>query len=157
VGQKHRNAPPMALGRGKVPPLRSDRNSGDIGRQETPLRNVVPEHSGETISNRDSTGTPVPLRDTQSELHIALVVRDLGVYAELKRNAFAVAAHDVSNKVILHFILQRKDQEKSEIVQRWALTELGLAEPKVTGLQYPEEIQLGWEDDESAHKRYEKD
>jgi hypothetical protein len=90
-------------------------------------------------------------------MHIALVVRDLGVYGELKRNAFAVAAHDVADKVILHFILQRKGQEKSEVVQRWALTELGLAEPKVTGLQYPEEIQLGWEDDESAKQRFEQD
>lgn len=146
----------MALGRGKVPSLRSD-STGNHGGEETPLRPVVPEHLDSGVPDRVPEGVSPVAQGAQRELHVALVVRDLGVYGELKRNAFAVAAHDVPDKVILHFLLQRKGQEKSEVVQRWALTELGLAEPKVTGLQYPEEIQLGWENDESAKKRFEED
>ena len=146
----------MVLGRGKVPRVRSSGDSGNQSGSDAGVRDVVPEHSDSVVPS----GPPDSVRggpsEAQRELHIALVVPDLRVYGELKRNAFAVAAHDVTDKVILHFILQRKDQDNSEIVQRWALTELGLVAPKVTGLQYPEEIQLGWESDESAQRRFEE-
>lgn len=146
----------MALGNRAVQPLSRKRDSGGTSSEPERVRDVVPEHDSAVVPDRLPEPVDGGASEAQRVMHIALVVPDLAIYGELKRNAFAVAAHDVSGTVILHFILQRKDQSHEEIVQRWAATETGLVSPKVTGLQYPEEIQLGWEDERTAQERFDK-
>jgi hypothetical protein len=82
-------------------------------------------------------------------IHLALVVPDIKIFGSLKRNAYILKPHDLETQVKLHVLVQRKQQSEEEIIFAFALTQLGLVEPKVANLQYPEEIDLGWSDEDA--------
>jgi hypothetical protein len=88
------------------------------------------------------------VRETQRELHIALVVPDLKQFHALRTGVFAVVDAEFPNiKPHVHVLLANDgttDADRQNIVARHALVTLGLVAPDVAQLQYPEEIEIGW-------------
>lgn len=141
--------PRLDLSRGSVPQLQSG-NTGNQSGQDEPVRDVVPQHSGPILSNRDessdSTGLPEARKGLQESkrIHIALVVPDIKIFGRFKNSVYVLKPQDHEDDILVHVLLQRKDQTHEEILFAFALTQLGLVEPSVAKLQYPEEIELGW-------------
>ena len=109
------------------------------------MRTVLPEHAAPVVSNGDKSPTAVRFRDPPEFLHIALVVPDLATYKALREHCFIIKPGELPTPVKVHFLLGR-DTDEQELVLSHALLELGLVEPKVTRLQYPEALELGWEE-----------
>ena len=84
-------------------------------------------------------------------LHIALVIPDRKLFRVLSKNAYLLqdpTRRDVGVK--LHVIEARKGTDPQEVLAKHSLVALGLVSPEVAGLQYPEEIELGWSHDPSS-------
>ncbi len=100
---------------------------------------VVPDRVPEPADDRVY---PAPVT-----LHIACVVPDLRQLAVLKQNMWLIKPHDWDGKVQLHILVQRKGVTNDDLIYRHALVNLGLVTPQTAALQYPEEIELGWSDE----------
>lgn len=107
----------------------------------------VPRHVDTVVPQRPHP-TPENGPDTPPTiLHFALVVPDLKLYGILRKSAWVIKPPDWAGDVKLHVLQQRPKVEPEELVNKFALTALGLVSPQVATLQYPEEIELGWKDD----------
>jgi hypothetical protein len=81
-------------------------------------------------------------------IHLALVVPDLKVFGRFKDSVYVLKPGDAKDLDIqVHVLLDRKGKDKQQVVLGFALTQLGLVEPSVAKLQYPEELELGWSDE----------
>jgi hypothetical protein len=153
--------PQLDLGGRKVPQLRS-RNSGSKGSGQGPLRDVVPEHGSAVLPNGGTASSREGFCDSCKELqearrlHLALVLPDLKVFGSLKDSIYVLKPQGWEGDIQVHVLLQRKGKSKQEVVFAFALTQLGLVEPSVANLQYPEELELGWSDSTAPIKE-EKD
>jgi hypothetical protein len=87
-----------------------------------------------------------PVEDARGTFHFAIVVPDIGIFRTLKESVYIIKPYDWDEDVLIHFLLPRKDKDDPSLVYAFALTELGLVEPKVAGLQYPEQVEFGWSD-----------
>lgn len=87
-----------------------------------------------------------PGGDDGRTLHLAIVVPDITVFRKIKDSVKVIKPYDWEGEVIVHCLLPRKDTDDNSLVFRFALTQLGLVEPKVAELQYPDQIELGWSD-----------
>ena len=143
--------PKLDLGRGQVPQLRS-RNSRSESSQDKSMRDVVPQHRRLVLPNGGTTptrkGIPTSREELQEakRLHLALVVPDIKLFGRLKNSVYILQPTPRNQEILVHVLLQRKEQSQSETVFAFALTQLGLIEPSVAQLQYPEELELGWSD-----------
>jgi len=138
--------PQMALPpKRKVPKLRSPRPHSNQQRPTT-VHPVVPEHAPPVVPDRRTTANDGAVEETPDTLHVALVVPDLGAYRSLREAVYVIEPSDRRTPIKVHVLLG-KDQDRTNLVCRYALTELGLVDAKTAQLQYPEELELGWKDD----------
>lgn len=107
----------------------------------------VPEHPESTLSGREPAQWTRRLHPPRAVLHIALVVESLATYQELRKHTVLLAPRDWEGTVKAHFLLRRKGQTDDDLTLKFALTELGLTDPAVAQLQYPETLELGWTDE----------
>ena len=110
-----------------------------------PMPQVVPQHRNPMVPDGDDSAVTRRFEDPPEFLHIALVVPDLKTYKALREHCYIIKPHELDTPVKVHFLLGR-NRTPTELVLSHALLELGLVAPRVTNLQYPEEIELGWEE-----------
>ena len=138
-----RKRAPMVLRRGTVPELRPTDDS-DASAGDDPVLGL-PEHGESGLPDRVADGGSDSLREAQRTLHFALVVPDLKQFHALRGSVYAVKdANYPDINVKLHVLLQGPHTDPQETISRHALTTLGLVEPHASGLTYPEELTLGW-------------
>ena len=129
----------------KLPLPESGRVSGNGGSQEAEDLHRLPDNGDEGVPN----GRPAasfPGGDDGRTLHLAIVVPDISIFRKIKDSVKVIKPHDWEGEVIVHCLLPRKDEDDNSLVFRFALTQLGLVEPKVAELQYPDQVELGWSD-----------
>ena len=100
---------------------------------------VLPDRTPPTVSERPDS--------PHEELHLALVVPDLKSYGVLRKHSWLIKPPNFKGLVKVHVLLQKPKTTEQELIFAHALTALGLVDPATARLQYPEEIELGWEDD----------
>jgi hypothetical protein len=89
-------------------------------------------------------------------VHVALVVPDLKLFGSLKDSVYVLKPdEDEDLDIQVHVLVDRKGKDRQQVLFAFALTQLGLVEPSVAKLQYPEALELGWSD-ESAPINEEK-
>ena len=144
--------PRLDLGGRKVPQLRGG-NTGSARRQDEPVRDVVSQRQRPALSiggtAPQSKGLPEAREDVQEagRIHIALVVPDLKVFGSLKDSVYVLKPDSAKDYDIqVHVLVDRKGKDRQAVLFGFALTQLGLVEPSVAKLQYPEELELGWSD-----------
>jgi len=142
--------PRLDLGGRKVPQLRGGNAGSQSGRDE-PVHNVVPDDRSPALSigrtAPQSKGLPETRQDVQKaqRVHIALVVPDLKVFGVLKDSVYVLKPDSAEDlEILVHVLLDRKGKDRQQVLFGFALTQLGLVEPSVAKLQYPEELELGW-------------
>lgn len=112
----------------------------------------VPEHGATMVADRLDDGERGVPDLPQRTLHLALVVPDLKQFHALRGSVFAL--HDSEHpevRVKAHILLANPTKTQTEVVASHALITLGLIDPSITHLRYPEELEIGW--NEPAHGR----
>jgi len=128
-----------------MPQLRSG-GSGHQERGSEPVHPVVPEHAAAVVPDRGTTAVNERFRKPSDLLHLALVVPDLKTYRALRESCWVIKPNDWETEVKVHVLLE-SDRSKQELKFAFALTELGLTDAKAAKLHWPENIELGWNDD----------
>lgn len=141
-----RRPSPMVIPRRNVPELRPD---GDALRDSSGHRPLsgLPEHPGAVVP--DGLGAAQPSRHPapRATLHIALIVPDIKLYGQLRRSAYLLTPPGWDGDAKLHVLIKDPKTEPTDMLYRYALTELGLVDAAVAGLTYPDTIELGWTDE----------
>ena len=133
VDLRHGTVPQLpATGPGHLEP-----QSSDLLEVQQPVTELVSERLATAPHER-----PTPPR---AELHIALIVKDRATYDLLKRNAYLIKPPYWDGEVKLRFIIGKPSQAQS-ILLRIALVELGMVDPIVAQIAYPDQASLGWTD-----------
>lgn len=138
---------PMVIPRGTVSHVQGSDPVSD-GREQGSLP-LVSEGRGEP-ADRPSPPVAIPSGRPLERLHIALVIPNTRAFRRLVHGAYLIkdpTRQDVS--VQLH-VLEGPDPKEDPaaatgLVLRHAAVKLGLASPEAARLQYPEEIELGWQ------------
>lgn len=99
---------------------------------------VVPDRLGPTEDN----GADV----APATLHVALVIGSLDDWAKIKDTAYIVSPPYWKGEVRLHVLLQNPRKDRTEMLYKLALVDLGLVDPEVAELT-PD---LGWPTDRDA-------
>ena len=142
----------MVLPRRDVQPLSVPRTDVDSS-EPLDMPRPLPEHGHPVVSDRPLHGEEDRLSPTRAVLHVALVVPDLKLYGILRNAAWLIQPVGWDGTIKLHIIQQRPNTEPEELINRFALATLGLVTPEVAALQYPEEIEIGWNDDTTSTNR----
>jgi len=106
---------------------------------------MVPDRATDTMDSQPDS--------PPQEVHIALVIPDTKGFRRLSKSAYIIQDAARKDVVVKLHVLEGPDPEKNpeeatSLVLRNALTRLGLVTPKVAALQYPEEIELGWQEEQ---------
>ena len=125
-------------------PASSEHGGGEVG--AVPRLLPSDEQGSGGIPDR-VVANDFPGGDALSTLHLALVIPDISVFRTIKSSVYAIKPHDWEGEIYIHCLLPRPDKDDPSLVYRFALTELGLVEPKVADISYPEHIQFGWSDE----------
>lgn len=136
---------PMAIPPSKVSQLRRPRDD-DREHGTKPVSGLVPSDTTPVVSNRSDTTVNPRFHLSSEKLHIALVVPDLKTYHTLRGSSWIIKPSEWEVDIKVHVLLSG-DRTDQELVFGFALTELGLTDPQTARLQWPENIELGWDDD----------
>ncbi len=135
----------LDLGRRKVRPL-PESQSGDSQHLRTAVESMlrpVPSNGSGGLSDRDPISSQAQ-SDASRTIHIAIVIPDISIFRAIRSSVSIIKPTDLDREVIVHCLLAKKDQDDESNVYAFALTELGLIDPAVAGLSYPEQFELGW-------------
>jgi len=137
--------PKLDLGRGQVRQLQvHEPSSGQhAGAHATPVSRLLPSDGGANLPDRERT-LDESSKDDRDTLHIGLVIPDISIFRAIKQSVHVIKPHDYTGEIIVHCLLAKKDKDDHSVFHAFALTELGLIDPKVAGLDYPEQVELGW-------------
>lgn len=124
---------PEGSGQSNLRPMPSDRNP------------VVPERLGSAPVN----GTDKPAYT----LHIAIVVKDLKLFDSVRQNVYLVKPPYWKGRVELHVLVQKPGSSPEDMTYRLALSDLGMADPTVLGLNDGLQLSMGWPDAESSQPK----
>lgn len=142
--------PRLVLPKGNVPELRPDGDDVLTGPVPDNLRRVSDD--GTTVVP-DRTPEPETdhLRGThEGVLHIALVVPTSKLKRVLDQHIFAIYPPDWPGTLKIHVLVKDPRDSEESMLWRYLVREAGLATSKQAGFLYPEEIEMGWKEDEPS-------
>ena len=85
-----------------------------------------------------------PAVDDSRTIHLAIIIPDISIFRAIKSSVSIIKPPGLDREVIVHCLLAKKDTDDHSNIFAFALTELGLIDPEVAGLSYPEQFELGW-------------
>ena len=138
--------PQMVIATRRLQPLRLPRLDGSVQRPDD-MPPKVSEHGHTMVPDGTHSAKEAGPYPPPVPLHIALVIPDPKLLRKLRNAAWLIKPQDWPGSVKLHVLEQRPKTEPDTLIFAFALKNLGLASAKVVGLNYPEEIEIGWTDE----------